>query len=192
MGDLHELIPAAEQRTAAWSGGQTTELAIFPPGASYGRRDFQWRLSTAVVSVPESTFTALPGFQRLLMVLSGQMQLTHLGHHQSFLQPFDQDSFSGSWETICRGTGRDFNLMLASGWQGSLQARTLTSDLPFTIRPEHPAAVSAYYCLAGDAHLQLPSGLELDLGPGDFLQVHSAGVRLHGPATVICACIWRE
>ncbi len=192
MGDQYELIPATEQRTVAWSGGLTIELAVFPPGASYAGRDFQWRLSTAVVSAPESAFTALPGFQRLLMVLSGQMQLTHIGHHQAFLQPFEQDSFSGSWETLCRGTGRDFNLMLTAGWQGSLQARTLTSDVPFTIRSEHPNSVSAYYCLAGSAHLQLPGGTLLDLGPGDFLRVDAVNVRLHGPATVVCARIWPE
>lgn len=192
MGDQYQLIPAAEQSATAWSGGRTTELAISPAGASYVSRDFQWRLSTAVVSTPESTFTPLPGFRRLLMVLSGQMQLTHVGHHQSFLQPFDQDAFSGSWETLCRGTGRDFNLMLSEGWQGSLQAKTLTSDVPLTVRPEHPNSVCAYYCLAGSAHLQLPGGSELVLGPGDFLRVDAVSVRLYGPATVVCARIWSD
>lgn len=32
-----------------WSGGTTTQLAIFPPGASYADRDFLWRVSSAAV-----------------------------------------------------------------------------------------------------------------------------------------------
>ena len=123
------IITSGQHRTSTWSGGTTTELAMFPPCASYTARDFAWRLSTAVVTAPESTFTSLPGYHRLLMVLEGKMKLEHAGHHQVTLLPFEQDSFSGSWLTRCTGTGRDFNLMLADGWQGSLQAMRLEGKI---------------------------------------------------------------
>ena len=37
-----------------WSGGITTQLAIWPEGADYGARKFDWRISSAVVEDEES------------------------------------------------------------------------------------------------------------------------------------------
>lgn len=163
------LVPASEQKISTWSGGTTTELAIFPPSASYSARNFQWRLSTAVVTAAESTFTSLPGYQRLLMVLTGQMHLEHSGQHQITLLPFEQDSFSGGWLTHCAGTGRDFNLMLAGGWQGSLQAIRLSPNDAVSVEMSRLGMTEAFYCLSGQAQFVLPDGTELSLGAGDFL-----------------------
>ena len=43
-----------------WSGGTTTQIALFPPESSYAGRDFLWRVSSAVVEDGESAFTPLP------------------------------------------------------------------------------------------------------------------------------------
>lgn len=167
----NKLIPKSAQKTSSWSGGTTTELAIFPEDASYAARNFQWRLSTALVTAAESTFTALPGWHRLLMVLNGSMQLTHADHHRVTLRPFEQDSFSGSWSTHCVGTGQDFNLMLAAGWQGRLQAISLadgeitgamagvTGAMALTY-----GATEAFYCYAGEAQVN-----GITMNTGDFL-----------------------
>jgi len=180
MSYLHKLIPKTAQKTSAWSGGTTTELAIYPEGSSYAARNFQWRLSTAVVTAAESTFTALPDWHRLLMVLAGSMQLTHAGHHQVTLRPYEQDSFSGSWSTQCVGTGQDFNLMLAAGWQGFLEAISL-ADGEITGAGAAGAAAGAmaavtgtmaltdgsteaFYCYAGEAQVN-----EITMNTGDFL-----------------------
>lgn len=180
----YRLIPRAAQKTSAWSGGTTTELAIFPEDASYAARNFQWRLSTAIVTAEESTFTALPDWHRLLMVLAGSMQLTHAGHHQVTLQPFEQDSFSGNWSTHCVGQGQDFNLMLAAGWQGRLQAHTMAEGekvYEIAISDGSDGSTEAFYCFAGQlkAHLSLPLlpseasdseiDVEVEVHKGDFL-----------------------
>lgn len=171
MPSPHQLTPSGQQPVSAWSGGTTTELAIFPPGSSYVDRSFQWRLSTANVTTFESTFTALPGFQRLLMVLSGQMTLSHHGHHQVTLAPSEQDSFSGSWVTKCQGTGRDFNLMLALGWRGRLQfIQTCGCDSDW-VGAIGPAEMTAFYCVSGNARLIWPSSDEVAVSSGDFLLV---------------------
>ena len=54
-----------------WSGGETSEYAIYPESAKYIDRDFIWRLSSASVDVEESVFTKLPDYDRILMVLEG-------------------------------------------------------------------------------------------------------------------------
>lgn len=164
MAYLFKPAPKSIQKTSAWSGGTTTELAIFPEGASYTARDFQWRLSTAVVTAAESTFTALPDWHRLLMVLAGSMQLTHTGHHQITLDPFEQDRFSGSWTTHCCGAGQDFNLMLAAGWQGSLQARFLAEGESITVEVPN-GSTEAFYCYAGQLKMLLPPPPPLPLPP---------------------------
>jgi environmental stress-induced protein Ves len=180
----YRLIPRAAQKTSAWSGGTTTELAIFLEDASYAARNFQWRLSTAIVTAEESTFTALPDWHRLLMVLAGSMQLTHAGHHQVTLQPFEQDSFSGNWSTHCVGQGQDFNLMLAAGWQGRLQTHTMAEGekvYEIAISDGSDGSTEAFYCFAGQlkAHLSLPLlpseasdseiDVEVEVHKGDFL-----------------------
>ena len=120
-----EIIKRADQITTEWSGGTTTQLAIHPPGASYAQRAFRWRLSSATVNAPESTFTPLPGFRRILMILSGAMQLTHAGHHEAKLQAFAQDAFDGAWTTSSVGRAVDFNLMTAEGVRGEVSALVL-------------------------------------------------------------------
>lgn len=107
-----EIIPYEQAQTQSWSGGTTTELFIYPRHASYKKQDFDFRISTATVEVPSSTFTKLPGVRRILMVLQGTLELEHKGHHSTILEKFERDEFSGDWETTSGGIAEDFNLMI--------------------------------------------------------------------------------
>jgi hypothetical protein len=64
------IIRAADRRVMPWKngGGTTTEIAIFPEGASLS--DFDWRISTAHVA-GDGAFSSFPGIDRTLVVLSG-------------------------------------------------------------------------------------------------------------------------
>ena len=62
-------ISADMQAVSRWSGGTTTQLAISPANALYADREFLWRVSSAVVELPESDFTPLPDYDRILMIL---------------------------------------------------------------------------------------------------------------------------
>ncbi|MGE7596362.1 HutD/Ves family protein [Peribacillus frigoritolerans] len=108
-----KIIRKSEQITSLWSGGKTTQLAIYPEEADYSKRDFKWRISTAEVEVEESLFTHLPGIQRIIMILDGEMSLQHKGKPSMHLSPFEQDRFDGGWTTRSIGKVTDFNLMLA-------------------------------------------------------------------------------
>lgn len=64
------IIRAAQRRVMPWKngGGTTTEIVVFPEGASL--RDFDWRISTAHVG-QDGPFSSFPGVDRTLAVLSG-------------------------------------------------------------------------------------------------------------------------
>ena len=105
----------ADLTPVKWSGGTTTELFIYPPNSSFAARDFDLRLSTATVELETSNFTPLRGFNRVLMVLEGEMSLDHLSHNSTKLKKFDFDRFEGGWDTKSTGVCVDFNVIFKDG-----------------------------------------------------------------------------
>ena len=170
-----ELVRHQEQTTSNWSGGTTTQIAIYPKDAVYSERNFQWRLSSARVETEESVFTSLPGVWRLIMVLEGTMKLEHAGHHSVTLTPFEQDSFSGDWTTTSFGKVRDFNVMLAGACAGELAAIHTKDNRPIALetKPADPARFakvsSAFYCVEGSITLTIDNSESYELLAGDFL-----------------------
>lgn len=123
--------------TSTWSGGTTTQLAIYPKGSVYKNRDFNWRISSATVETEVSTFTSLPGITRYITTLSGTLKLEHKNYHSVSLNPFEVDCFDGAWETTSFGQVTDFNLMLSRGTYGVLRTKKLTERAdPYTIQFE--------------------------------------------------------
>lgn len=166
-----QLIRKKDQTASRWAGGQTTQLAIYPENANYAERDFSWRISSAVVELETSVFTPLPKFNRLIMVLEGEMTLEHEGHHKIHLQPFEQDRFKGEWTTRSRGKVRDFNLMLSEGIDGSLEpffvdpAGELEVDTTASLET---ARTDTFYCVHGSVSFEI--GREtIEVHAGDFL-----------------------
>lgn len=117
-----------QHTTTQWSGGETTELYIFPEGSNYKNGDYQFRLSTATVEIEESTFTPLPGVDRTLIVLEGEMQLDHKNHHSALLKPLNVDVFKGDWTTRSKGRCVDFNLMCKEGTKGTVKGYSLDQN----------------------------------------------------------------
>lgn len=103
-----------------WSGGTTTELFIYPEGATYEDRNFKFRLSTATVESETSEFTPLAGVKRTLMVLHGELSLKHEGQYEKQLMLLQKDQFDGGWKTSSSGICIDFNLMCRGNTSGSL------------------------------------------------------------------------
>ncbi len=112
---------------AKWSGGTTTQLAIWPENAVYADRDFLWRVSSATVDLEASDFTPLPDYDRLIATLQGEIVLTHNGGEPLRLRPLEVHAFSGANATHSVGRCTDFNLMLRRGRAaGSMEALRLT------------------------------------------------------------------
>lgn len=170
-----DLIKRNEQQITKWSGGTTTQLAIYPRNAEYKEGNFTWRLSSAKVDVEKSVFTCLPGISRILMVLDGNIKLEHLGHHSILLQPFEQDHFYGDWLTKSFGKARDFNLMMSKYCKGNLTAIILTegkslqvSDLSGT---EHNKVTTTFYCVDGRIQIIVDNEDAYELNELDMLLV---------------------
>ncbi|MCD8125613.1 MAG: HutD family protein [Lachnospiraceae bacterium] len=170
-----------DQRTVNWSGGTTTELAIAPEGTAYAERNFDWRLSTAVVEDEESVFTALPDYNRLLALRKGTLLLRHDEDTWYELKPGRAVAFDGGSRTESRGRVTDFNLMLRKGCvEGSLRCLSLAE-----VRKEMPACelfgteetMSTGTCLAlflseGGPLTLFPDGKEV-LQAGEMLRLES-------------------
>lgn len=109
-----KVIQIADFVTTQWSGGATTQLAISPKSARVENRDFDWRLSTALVSSEESEFTVFKDYKRILLPLNESLVLQHhteSGLLENFLHPLESAMFEGSWKTTSKGKVHDFNLI---------------------------------------------------------------------------------
>lgn len=161
----------ANQISKAWSGGETTELFIWPAGSDYGRKDFDFRISTATVVVEESIFTPLPNISRTLMVLAGKMDLVHEGHHAASLTEFDIDRFDGGWNTRSFGRCVDFNVMTRNGANVELEGITLAqNDKAKVLLPLNRYAF--VYLFEGAIVLESDKKEEL-MEKGDFVRILS-------------------
>lgn len=112
-----------------WSGGKTKELYLFPPTSRYLNRDFEFRLSTASVSLEETTFSDLSGYHRIIMTLDHPMTLiNHTSHKTVDLHPFQAYYFEGSDRIRSIGKCTDFNFIFNDDYCGKLMAITSNND----------------------------------------------------------------
>ena len=175
-------LKSQDRMTTAWSGGTTTQFLIWPEGADYASRQFQVRISSAVVALPESDFTPLPGVLRYITPLEGGFTLTHPGKAPIVMNPLDEPyRFSGEEDTHCVGMATDFNLMLkgVDGQMGLGSGRTLL----FPGLNAFYAPGNRQYTLGGE-HYRLMSGEmlvifadcpgEICLGEGPSLVCYAA------------------
>jgi environmental stress-induced protein Ves len=119
-------LPASQRNPQPWKngGGITRDIAAFPDGA--GMDDFQWRICMAEIS-DTGPFSAFPGVDRHLTVLSGRLQLD-FADRQYVLNPGRTLTFEG--DTLASGTPlmpvTDLNVMTRRG-QVSAEVRPVAS-----------------------------------------------------------------
>lgn len=161
-----------------WSGGKTLELAIFPEDAKYLDRDFLWRLSTANSDRDESSFTKLPDYDRILMVLEGDVVLAHGDVRTAHLAALEQDSFDGAIKTKCFGKLlRDYNLIYRKGCKGRMDLVSLRSKaapLPMSSEAMDAAVSYGIFCLDGYAVVSCGEESEM-VKPGEQAVVNFPG-----------------
>ncbi|MCD2346959.1 HutD family protein [Clostridium guangxiense] len=152
-----KIIKKEEYSVSKWSGGQTTELYIYPEDSKYKDRNFMWRISSATMDVQESTFTYLPGFSRELMVIHGETTLEHESRYKVTLKPFEKDSFMGDWTTKSFGKASDFNLMTSQDCNGSLDVLDVKDKISIELNcTENGFNVSQYfYPVGGSIEVQI-------------------------------------
>lgn len=181
-----DVVRREEQKTSKWGGGVTTELAIWPRGADYASRGFEWRISTARVELEESVFTALPGVSRWLMMLDGEIHLTHEGIRELDMKPFAPTAqFDGAWKTKSKGRCVDFNLMTKEGYTGGLGYVPAGAASVKVFENCKSQSWEAFYCLVPSLELSVEDERRL-LHRGDFMLLGVTGV--HNPIDITITC----
>ncbi len=156
-----------------WSGGKTKELALYPAQAAYRDRNFIWRLSSATVDDEESTFTKLPDYDRVIMVLSGEVVLNYEGQRVCRLAELEQDRFDGAWKTTSYGKITDYNLMVRKGSEGYLDIINPSQEkenLTSTYETEKQQQTHAIYCKEGYAVVEVKAESHM-LKAGELLVI---------------------
>ncbi len=143
------ILSQKDQHTTTWAGGTTTQLFIYPPEATYAQRDFLFRISTATVDRDHSVFTELPSFHRILMILTGNLTITHQDHYTKELKPLEKDAFEGDWQTTAIGKVTDFNLIMANNVSGKMSSITMQANS--SILCETESLVIGLYLAKGKA-----------------------------------------
>lgn len=141
-------------KVSQWDGGTTKELAIFPETADYSQRDFLWRLSSATVEKEESHFSHLPDYDRVLMVIEGEVVLSYENQRVTRLIRLEQDRFDGGWNTTSFGKITDYNLMVRKGSEGYLDLIFPEKEKQLYRSTEESTkthSVHTLYCLDGYA-----------------------------------------
>lgn len=193
----YKLYRKADQRTSIWSGGTTTQLAIFPADSVYMERNFVWRLSTATCEEEESTFSRLPDFDRILMVLKGNVILAHQDVRVAKLGEMEQDSFDGAYRTKSFGVITDYNLMIRKGNKGALEPVNLESNnmtLECPMDENYSLYTTALYCKEGFCTLSI-NGDTVMISQGDQIVIdskmdESLQLSVMGEGTLVRTHIW--
>lgn len=159
----YKVYKESDYKSNRWTGGQTTELAIYPMDRAYLERNFIWRLSSATIEKEESDFSRLSDYNRVLMVLDGEVVLSHEGQRVARLKTLEQDRFDGGFQTRSFGKITDFNLMVRKGNEGYLDVIYPASDrvtCTSTQESDKPKKVHALYCRDGYLVVTLPKAAQ--------------------------------
>lgn len=148
----YTLCKEADYKSGQWMGGTTKEMVIYPKTSSYLDRNFIWRLSSATIEREKSSFSKLPDYDRVIMVLEGEVVLSYEGQRVARLKALEQDRFDGAWKTDSFGKIKDYNLMVRKGSEGYLDIifpENVNSEFTSTEKSSNPKAVHTLFCKDG-------------------------------------------
>lgn len=131
-------LTAADYKHNTWTGGETTELFIYPPQAELDQRNFQCRISSATVNMERSEFSDFSGYQRFLQILQGEIRL-QVGQDEPLELPqLAYHYFPGEAKTVSEGQCRDFNVI----YQNPV---SIDNDILLAGDQEHLQSDQAYF-----------------------------------------------
>ncbi|TSJ42411.1 HutD/Ves family protein [Fluviicola chungangensis] len=161
-----KILTEADFRSSTWSGGTTTQLIISPEGASLEERNFDWRISTAVVKTEVSDFTVFHGYERILIPLKGKLEMEHRtpnGVIRQDVSEFELARFSGEWSTKGKGKITDFNIFFKPVYHPKLHISHFSGETEVVL-PETTDMVflESGSCTAGIRFIHAPALLLIE------------------------------
>ncbi|OXB06709.1 HutD family protein [Flavobacterium pectinovorum] len=106
------LFPKKDCTAAIWSGGFTYEYLIYPETASYGDRDFLFRISSATIEKVPSEFTKFKGYYRYLVMLDNFLDI-EVNNEKKVYEKYEIMEFNSDDEVTSYTKGIDFNWMVS-------------------------------------------------------------------------------
>ena len=169
-----ELITKEENSISNWSGGSTTQLFIYPKNATLQERNFDFRISSAIVEVEASEFTSFVGYDRSLMVLNGELEIVHENQYSKILKQYEVDSFSGDWKTTSKGKIVDFNLIVKRGFKGELNYLNFKVEEPISKQFSKLPNRIGYFVISGELKAEINNS-EYNVQKGELLMIDNRG-----------------
>lgn len=107
-----EVIKIEKSASSKWSGGVTTQIYITPSGLT-SKDDFNYRISSATVLKGECTFSDFSKYNRFLVILNGEIKISHNDSQYKTLKAFKPYFFDGAAKTksIAELDIADFNVI---------------------------------------------------------------------------------
>lgn len=106
------IIHQKDYPTATWQGGITREIYIFPAESCLSLRNFDIRISSAIIHSTSGTFSDFSGFQRCLLPVEGEIQL-FMNDEKVVLDNKQPYFFDGGIQVCSENTAEaiDFNVI---------------------------------------------------------------------------------
>lgn len=161
------MLRATQHRRMPWKngGGETTEIAVGPPGA--GLDDFAWRISMARIA-SDGPFSAFAGVDRTLAVLSGDGLRLAIGdaapvERRPGEAPLAFAADVPTHATLIGGEVTDLNVMTRRGaWRHRVERHAVCGSQALAAS----TALTLWLCSDGALRVHGPDGA-VALGPGD-------------------------
>ena len=159
----YSIIKKSDWIITSWSGGTTSQLFIYPAESDFKNGNYQLRISIASVEVETSTFTPLKDVNRTLLVLEGNLSLSHKNQHSSVLKQYDQDSFSGNWQTSSIGKVLDFNVMTKGNTKSEVRMINVSEETILTCLKDDFIHVLEGHLSIDDATVNRKESLQISI-----------------------------
>ncbi len=168
-----EIIKKHQQKESVWSGGKTNQIYIHPFDSTLQDRDFDFRISSAIIEVEESEFTSFNGYDRVLMTLNGELEIFHEDHYSKKLKQYEVDCFSGDWKTTSNGKITDFNLIFKRGLKGELNYFNLNGDQIISKDVSNLPNRVGYFVISGELKVVINNS-EYNVQKGELLMIEKS------------------
>ncbi|WP_054251738.1 HutD family protein [Neofamilia massiliensis] len=118
-----KIIKAEDFITTKWSGGETSQLYIYPENADFSKKDFLFRISSATFTGCESTFSDFSNYYRYILPLEGSLSVDHKNLYKRSLSILEPEFFDGGWKTYSENSldCRDYNFIFSKKARGDFK-----------------------------------------------------------------------
>lgn len=168
-----KILTKNDYKTTKWSGGETTELVIYPEGSSLDNRDFIFRISSATCPDEESVFSDFSGYNRYITPIDKSFDLRHNGEEKT-LNPYEILYFDGSDDTASLSSARDFNLILKKGYTATVRTESISEKIELNFAE----GIKFIFIPEGNIKIGL-TDTTTDLQPFDTVYIESTGEKIY-------------